>query len=43
MLDAADSMATPPDDDIVIAFDRVSVIRSGNHLVRGLSWQVELD
>jgi iron complex transport system ATP-binding protein len=33
----------PPDDDTVIAFDRVSVIRSGNFLVRGLSWQVELD
>ncbi|GAA0539647.1 ABC transporter ATP-binding protein [Paractinoplanes ferrugineus] len=33
----------PPHDDTVIAFDRVSVIRSGNHLVRGLSWQVELD
>jgi iron complex transport system ATP-binding protein len=34
---------TPPDDDTVIAFDRVSVIRSGNYLIRGLSWQVELD
>jgi len=33
----------PPHDDTVIAFDRVSVIRSGNFLVRGLSWQVELD
>jgi iron complex transport system ATP-binding protein len=31
------------DDDTVIALDRVSVIRSGNHLLRGLSWQVELD
>jgi iron complex transport system ATP-binding protein len=31
------------DDDTVIAFDKVSVIRSGNHLVRGVSWQVELD
>jgi iron complex transport system ATP-binding protein len=34
---------TPPDDDTVILFDRVSVIRGGNLLVRGLSWQVELD
>jgi iron complex transport system ATP-binding protein len=34
---------TPPDDDIVISFDRVSVIRSGNFLLRSLSWQVELD
>jgi iron complex transport system ATP-binding protein len=34
---------TPPDDDTVISFDRVSVIRNGNYLVRGLSWQVELD
>jgi iron complex transport system ATP-binding protein len=34
---------TPPDEDIVLAFDRVSVIRSGNFLVRGLTWQVELD
>ncbi len=34
---------TPPDDDIVLAFDRVSVIRGGNFLVRGLTWQVELD
>src|SRR3954452_7659671 len=36
-------MTLPPDDDTVIAFDRVSVIRSGNYLVRALSWQVELD
>jgi iron complex transport system ATP-binding protein len=35
--------APVPDEDTVIAFDRVSVIRSGNFLVRGLSWQVELD
>jgi iron complex transport system ATP-binding protein len=34
---------TPPDDDTVISFDRVSVIRNGSFLVRGLSWQVELD
>jgi iron complex transport system ATP-binding protein len=33
----------PPHDDTVIAFDRVNVIRNGNYLVRGLSWQVELD
>jgi iron complex transport system ATP-binding protein len=41
VLDAAPP--PPPDDDTVISFDRVSVIRSGNFLVRGLSWQVELD
>jgi iron complex transport system ATP-binding protein len=34
---------TPPDDDTVISFDRVSVIRGGTFLVRGLTWQVELD
>ena len=33
----------PPDGDTVISFDRVSVVRSGNFLLRGLSWQVELD
>jgi iron complex transport system ATP-binding protein len=37
------AVTIPPDDDTVLAFDRVSVIRSGNHLVRSLSWQVELD
>jgi iron complex transport system ATP-binding protein len=37
------TVTLPPDDDTVIAFDRVSVIRSGNFLVRSLSWQVELD
>ncbi|GAB1642717.1 ABC transporter ATP-binding protein [Krasilnikovia sp. MM14-A1259] len=41
MLDAA--VPTPPDADTVLKFDRVSVIRGGNFLVRGLSWQVELD
>ncbi|RZU49878.1 iron complex transport system ATP-binding protein [Krasilnikovia cinnamomea] len=41
MLDAA--APTPPDADTVLKFDRVSVIRGGNFLVRGLSWQVELD
>jgi len=41
VLDAA--TPTPPDDDTVISFDRVSVIRGGSHLLRGLSWQVELD
>ncbi len=37
------AVTLPPADDTVIAFDRVSVIRSGNFLVRSLSWQVELD
>jgi iron complex transport system ATP-binding protein len=37
------SVTLPPDDDTVLAFDRVSVIRSGTFLVRSLSWQVELD
>jgi iron complex transport system ATP-binding protein len=41
VLEAA--VATVPDVDTVIALDRVSVIRGGNHLLRGLSWQVELD
>jgi iron complex transport system ATP-binding protein len=41
VLEAA--VATVPDEDTVIALDRVSVIRGGNHLLRGLSWQVELD
>jgi len=36
-------VTSPPDEDTVIAFDRVSVIRSGSFLVRALSWQVELD
>jgi iron complex transport system ATP-binding protein len=34
---------SPPDDDTVIAFDRVSVVRGGTYLVRDVSWQVELD
>jgi len=33
----------PPGDDTVISLDRVSVIRGGNFLVRGVTWQVELD
>jgi iron complex transport system ATP-binding protein len=37
------AVTIPPDDDTVIAFDQVSVIRSGNFLLRSLSWQVELD
>jgi iron complex transport system ATP-binding protein len=41
VLEAA--VPTPPDDDTVISFDRVSVIRGGNFLVRGVTWQVELD
>ncbi|GLW28982.1 ABC transporter ATP-binding protein [Actinoplanes regularis] len=41
VLEAA--VTVPPDEDTVIAFDRVSVVRSGNHLINGLSWQVELD
>jgi iron complex transport system ATP-binding protein len=41
VLEAA--VATIPDEDTVIALDRVSVIRDGNHLLRSLSWQVELD
>jgi iron complex transport system ATP-binding protein len=34
---------TSPDEDTVIAFDRVSVIRGGSFLLRNVSWQVELD
>jgi iron complex transport system ATP-binding protein len=37
------AVTSPPDTDTVLAFDRVSVIRGGNFLVRNLSWQVELD
>jgi iron complex transport system ATP-binding protein len=43
VLEAPVPVSAPPDDDTVILFDRVSVIRGGNFLVRGLSWQVELD
>jgi iron complex transport system ATP-binding protein len=43
VLDAPVPVPAPPDDDTVVSFDRVSVIRNGNFLVRGLSWQVELD
>jgi iron complex transport system ATP-binding protein len=31
------------DPDLVVAMDRVDLIRSGNHLLRGITWQVELD
>ncbi len=41
VLEAA--VTVPPDEDTVIAFDRVGVVRSGNHLINSLSWQVELD
>jgi iron complex transport system ATP-binding protein len=30
-------------DDLVIDLDGVGVLRSGTHLLRGLTWQVELD
>jgi len=43
VLEAAATTPTPPDGDTVISFDRVSVIRAGSHLLRGISWQVELD
>jgi iron complex transport system ATP-binding protein len=33
----------PVDPDTVIALDRVSVVRGGNHLLRSVTWQVELD
>jgi iron complex transport system ATP-binding protein len=42
-LDGRVQEISPPDADTVLAFDQVSVIRSGNALVRGLSWRVELD
>ncbi|GIF10578.1 ABC transporter ATP-binding protein [Actinoplanes teichomyceticus] len=41
VLEAA--VTVPPDEDTVIAFNRVSVVRGGNHLINSLSWQVELD
>jgi iron complex transport system ATP-binding protein len=31
------------DPDLVVAMDRVDLIRSGNYLLRGVTWQVELD
>jgi iron complex transport system ATP-binding protein len=34
-------LATDP--DLVIAADRVALIRSGTHLLRDIAWQVELD
>jgi iron complex transport system ATP-binding protein len=37
------AVSIPPDEDTVIAFDNVSVVRGGNYLLRGVSWQVELD
>jgi iron complex transport system ATP-binding protein len=43
VLEAPVPVPSPPDDDTVILFDRLSVIRGGSFLVRGLSWQVELD
>ena len=45
MLDAGLTTVDPPpvDDDTVISLDRVSVIRGGSHLLRGLTWRVELD
>jgi iron complex transport system ATP-binding protein len=43
VLEAAVPVPRPPNEDTVIAFDRLSVVRSGNFLLRGVSWQVELD
>ncbi|MCA2217309.1 ABC transporter ATP-binding protein [Wangella sp. NEAU-J3] len=43
MLEAVVPVPRPPDDDTVIAFDRLSVIRGGSHLLRDVTWQVELD
>jgi iron complex transport system ATP-binding protein len=31
------------DPDLVIAAEQVSIVRSGRHLIRDVSWQVELD
>jgi iron complex transport system ATP-binding protein len=31
------------DPDLVVTADRVDLIRSGNYLLRGITWQVELD
>ncbi|WP_255629496.1 ABC transporter ATP-binding protein [Jidongwangia harbinensis] len=43
VLEAVVPVPRPPDDDTVIAFDRLSVIRGGSHLLRDVTWQVELD
>ena len=40
---AARPTAAPVDPDVVVDLDAVGVTRSGNHLVRDLSWRVELD
>lgn len=33
----------PPDPDLVVAVERVGVTRSGNQLLRDLTWRVEVD
>ncbi|HEX8629749.1 MAG TPA: ATP-binding cassette domain-containing protein, partial [Catenuloplanes sp.] len=44
MTAAAPPVADPSiDEDVVIDLDRVGVLRSGAHLLRNVSWRVELD
>jgi iron complex transport system ATP-binding protein len=38
-----DGRVPDANDDLVISFDKVGVVRSGSHLVRAIDWQVELD
>lgn len=40
---AAEPMQNPADDDLVIDLAGVNVVRTGAHLLRDLSWRVELD
>jgi iron complex transport system ATP-binding protein len=37
------SVPAVDDPDLVVAADRVNVVRSGQHLLRDLTWRVELD
>src|SRR3954463_4169227 len=37
------ALDAPVDDDTVIAVRNATVTRGGNHLIRGITWQVELD
>ncbi len=41
--DSGVQWTAPVDTDVVIGFTRVDVLRAGNHLLRDVSWRVELD
>jgi iron complex transport system ATP-binding protein len=42
-LDGFVATAPPPDPDVVIAVDQVTVTRGGKHLLQAVDWRVELD